>query len=116
MDTQTARNRLEQMLADLDESARTLQGEGAGESGELSHYDQHQADSASEISDADREEAVIEAVLAQREQVRAALARLDEGTYGRCVDCGGQLSDERLEARPEAARCVDCQAKQEQGR
>jgi RNA polymerase-binding transcription factor DksA len=45
--------------------------------------------------------------------VREALARLDAGTYGRCVDCGRELPDERLEARPEAARCVDCQQKVE---
>ena len=113
MDTQTARTRLEEMLTDLEGSARTLQGEGAREGSELSNYDQHQADTGTQLSDADREEAVIEAVLAQRDQVRDALKRIDEGTYGRCVDCGKELSDERLEARPEAARCVEDQAKAE---
>lgn len=116
MDTQTARARLEQLLADLDGSARTLQGEDAGETVELSHYDQHPADSATQMSDADREQAAIEVVLAQREEVRAALRRVDEGTYGRCVDCGAALPEERLEARPEAARCVSCQQKREGAR
>lgn len=116
MDPQSARSRLEQMLADLETSATTLEGEMAGDPGELSSVDQHPADSATNLSDADREEAILEVVTAQRDQVRAALQRIDEGTYGTCVDCGTTLPDERLEARPEAARCVRCQAKVEGGR
>ncbi|MFC6934425.1 TraR/DksA family transcriptional regulator [Actinomadura yumaensis] len=41
----------------------------------------------------------------------AALARLDEGTYGQCVGCGKDVPEGRLEARPDAARCVTCQTK-----
>lgn len=108
MDTDTARRRLEESLGELDRSMSTLHGEG-GDSGELSSYDQHQADTASELSDNDREEAVLEVVSRQRAEVLAALRRLDEGSYGRCVVCGQPLPDERLEARPEAARCVRCQ-------
>lgn len=116
MDVQIARTRLEQMLVDLDRSAATLEGEMAGDSGELSTLDQHPADSATDLSDADREEAILEVVNGQREQVRAALHRIEEGSFGTCVDCGTTLPDERLEARPEAARCVSCQAKLEGGR
>jgi RNA polymerase-binding transcription factor DksA len=50
------------------------------------------------------------------ERVREALGRLDEGAYGRCVDCGRELPDERLEVRPEAERCVDCQQRAESRR
>lgn len=116
MDQQIARTRLEQMLADLDESTATLEAEMIGDSGELSTLDQHPADSATDLSDADREEALLEVVGRQRDQVRAALHRIDEGTYGTCVDCGTTLPDERLEARPEAARCMACQAKSEGAR
>jgi DnaK suppressor protein len=45
-------------------------------------------------------------------EIEAALARLDDGTYGECVDCGEQINSERLEALPAAARCVNCQARQ----
>ena len=113
MDLQTARSRLEEMLADLEDSSQTLRAENAGESSELSHFDQHPADTATEVSDMQREDAVLEVVQSQREQVEAALARIENGTYGRCVDCGTQLPDERLDARPEAERCVTCQAKAE---
>lgn len=113
MDPQTARSRLEEMLADLDRSSATLTAENAGESSELSSLDQHPADNATQLSDQDREQAVLEAVDVEREQVRAALARIEDGSYGRCVDCGEQIAEERLEARPEAARCLPCQAKLE---
>jgi RNA polymerase-binding transcription factor DksA len=42
------------------------------------------------------------------EQVARAERALDEGTYGRCESCGGNIGEERLEARPEATRCIRC--------
>jgi RNA polymerase-binding transcription factor DksA len=100
------------MLADLNESVRVLQRNG-GDTGELTTIDQHPADSGANLADADREEASVEILQAQQERVREALARVEAGTYGRCVDCGSELPDERLEARPEASRCVNCQQKVE---
>ncbi len=116
VDLQVARERLEAMLSDLASSAEVLSRENAGDSGELSTVDQHPADSATNLADADREEAALEVVRTQREQVAAALGRIDAGTYGKCVACGQALPDERLEARPEAARCVVCQQKAEGAR
>lgn len=40
------------------------------------------------------------------DQVRAALARLDEGGYGSCEVCGEAIPAARLEARPWATRCI----------
>ena len=113
MDPAIARSRLEQLLAELDASARVLQRAGGADTGELSTVDQHPADSGTNLADADREEASLEILQAQQERIREALERLDAGTYGRCVDCGQSLPDERLEVRPEAARCVSCQQKAE---
>jgi DnaK suppressor protein len=42
-------------------------------------------------------------------EVRAALARLDEGTYGICLNCEEPIAPRRLEAIPWAAYCVRCQ-------
>ncbi|HEX8001137.1 MAG TPA: TraR/DksA C4-type zinc finger protein [Mycobacteriales bacterium] len=108
MDEAAVRQRLEQLLTDLESSSRTLTAEH-GETGELSMIDQHPAEAASELTELERDEAVLAVVDGQREEVLAALARLDSGTYGRCVECGTELPDERLDARPEAARCVSCQ-------
>src|SRR3954470_826107 len=41
-------------------------------------------------------------------EIDAALARIDAGTYGRCVSCGAEIPEERLELRPFAGRCVSC--------
>ena len=112
MDAKVARARLEELLAELERSAAVLQ-RGGVDTGELSTLDQHPADSATSLADADREEASLEVLQRQQERVREALARIDAGAYGRCVDCGQALPDERLEARPEAARCVNCQQKAE---
>jgi len=40
--------------------------------------------------------------------IRNALQRLEEGSYGICASCGGDISSERLQARPASAECVDC--------
>jgi RNA polymerase-binding transcription factor DksA len=113
VDAIAARKRLEELLAELEASAAVLQHSGGADTGELSTLDQHPADSGTSLADADREEASLEVMLAQQERVRAALARVEAGTYGQCVDCGRELPDERLDARPEAERCVDCQQKAE---
>lgn len=51
---------------------------------------------------------------AELDQVDAALRRIDEGTYGQCIDCGVEIPAPRLQATPEAARCMACQEKAEQ--
>lgn len=45
--------------------------------------------------------------------IDAALARLADGSYGECTDCGCRIPAARLQATPEAARCVPCQEKVE---
>ena len=47
--------------------------------------------------------------------VNEALERLDNGEFGTCVACGGDMQPKRLEAVPWARHCIDCQQKQEQG-
>jgi DnaK suppressor protein len=105
-----ARKRLEEMRDDLDRSIAILQGEHPGPVAG-SGYPQDSADAGSTLSETDRTEAILHSARNQRDEVLAALARLEEDTYGRCVDCGGDIPEGRLDARPDAARCVGCQAK-----
>jgi RNA polymerase-binding protein DksA len=42
--------------------------------------------------------------------IRAALARMEAGTYGTCAACGEAIAPDRLRALPTALRCVDCAA------
>ena len=41
--------------------------------------------------------------------VNSAIARIDRGEYGLCIDCDEQISQKRLEYSPYAARCIVCQ-------
>ena len=43
----------------------------------------------------------------------AALARIENGDYGECVDCGSEIAHARLKAYPTATRCLACQEKHE---
>lgn len=51
-----------------------------------------------------------QAALVVREiaSVMRALTRIANGTYGECVRCGAKIAAKRLEARPEAALCIEC--------
>jgi RNA polymerase-binding transcription factor len=46
-------------------------------------------------------------------EIEAALARIVQGKYGVCADCGTEIDYERLAAQPAATRCIGCQAKRE---
>jgi RNA polymerase-binding protein DksA len=48
-------------------------------------------------------------------EIDAALKRIDEGSYGTCVDCGQEIRRERLEANPWASHCIDCKRRLEGG-
>ena len=69
-----------------------------------------QAAAASQVFEQQRDLALRERAEAQLALVEAALARLDEGTFGTCVNCGRPIAPGRLEALPWAAHCIDCQA------
>ena len=42
-------------------------------------------------------------------QVRAALRRINDGSFGTCTECEGEISPKRVAALPWAARCIQCQ-------
>ncbi|RBQ15380.1 conjugal transfer protein TraR [Spongiactinospora rosea] len=110
MDDATARMRLQTMLGDLERSIAVLRGDP------VAVRERSAADAGSDLTDADRTRAMLDVATRQRNAVLSALKRLEEGSYGRCLDCGRMVPEGRLEARPEASRCVQCQAKRERRR
>lgn len=62
-------------------------------------------------TEADREvaSAILQAAQIALRDIDAALARMDNGTYGKCVRCGHRMRVERLEVLPQVALCMDCQ-------
>jgi DnaK suppressor protein len=110
MDTTTARKRLEEIRSELERSISVLKGEQQEDERTL-EYPQDPADAGANLSESERSEAILAAARSQRSQVLDALRRIELGTYGTCVDCGAGVPEGRLEAKPEASRCVKCQGK-----
>ena len=71
--------------------------------------DQHTADAATDTLEREVALSVRESTEAHLKDIDSALRRLDEGKYGKCEVCGVKIPDGRLEAKPEAAYCVDHQ-------
>lgn len=46
-------------------------------------------------------------------KIKGAIDRIDEGTYGICDECGDDISNKRLEARPVTTLCIECKTHQE---
>jgi DnaK suppressor protein len=46
-------------------------------------------------------------------KIKSALERIENGTFGVCETCGGEISVNRLKARPVTSQCIDCKAKEE---
>lgn len=101
-DTTAIKTRLEEQLAEL-HSRRTRI-----ETGLTEPLNADSSEQAVEMED----DAALEgqAALIDREiaSVSRALERIERGTYGECVRCGADIAAARLEARPEAALCIDC--------
>jgi DnaK suppressor protein len=46
-------------------------------------------------------------------KIKEALARIEDGTFGICEECGEDITDERLKARPVTTLCIECKTKAE---
>jgi RNA polymerase-binding protein DksA len=79
-----------------------------GETEELATAaDNHPADMAGPTLDREIDYALGENSELVLNEIDAALKRIDDGTYGKCTECGKEIGLERLEARPWAALCID---------
>ena len=98
------RERVEKALENIhEENPGTVEDETGDETS-----DQHPGDVATAMHDRELDyglEENSEHVLAA---IDAALARIEEGTYGICTNCGRPIAVQRLEALPWADLCIDC--------
>ncbi|MGB6408047.1 MAG: TraR/DksA C4-type zinc finger protein [Planococcus donghaensis] len=98
------KKQLEEQVASLEERVEQTE---EFESTELSHYDNHPGDNATELYDQERDLAMEQFKEGELEKTKAALAAIEEGTYGKCAVCGKDIPFERLEALPTALTCID---------
>jgi RNA polymerase-binding protein DksA len=80
---------------------------------EISGYDDHPADMASETFQKEKDQALFESLQDSLARVRNALSKIKRGTYGKCDSCGKPIGLKRLKALPFATLCVDCQGRRE---
>jgi DnaK suppressor protein len=101
-DTHAAKARLEAQLAELEDRLSRLDRD-------LSEPpDPDSSERAVQMEDDEALEGQAAVVSNDIASVRRALERIEDGNYGQCVKCGEDIAEGRLEARPEAALCIDC--------
>lgn len=76
---------------------------------ELSFYDNHPADMATEVSEIAIGRALEANEISMLDKINDALRYIDEGSYGKCKSCGKDIDEERLEFLPYAENCINCQ-------
>lgn len=98
--------RIEETAARLEDEARTGVGGDAG--GNLSNAPMHLGDLGSAVYTQELNATLLENEAYLRDEVRAALGRIDAGTFGRCENCGTDIPPERLDILPYVRYCVPC--------
>jgi RNA polymerase-binding transcription factor DksA len=94
----------------IERARRALRREGEGMvASELAHLDNHPADGGSELHEQEVDLTTEVFLEEESRRIAEALHALEVGTYGTCVECGAEISAERLKAVPEAVRCLECQ-------
>ncbi len=104
-DTEQARTVLEAQLKDIEERLARIESD----LGEPLLADSN--DRAIQMEDDESLEGQAAVLSRDLASTQRALLRLEQGTYGECVQCGADISEGRLEARPEAALCIACARK-----
>lgn len=95
-------DQLRARLADLVDRAEVIEDD-------LRHpLDQDWAEQAIDLADDEALAGVDEVLRTEIQQIRLALLRIGNGTYGTCAKCGKQIDLKRLKARPIATRCIAC--------
>ncbi len=104
----------ERLTAELQEiEHRTARMDESDRANELSAYEDHPADLASETFEREKDLAIGESVEGMLNKVNTALEKMERGTYGTCDACGGPIKKARLKALPFATLCLDCQGRLE---
>ncbi|MDB1935340.1 MAG: TraR/DksA C4-type zinc finger protein [Clostridium sp.] len=76
---------------------------------ELSFYDNHPSDIASETFEVEKGRALEANERALLDKIDDAVRAIDEGSYGKCQKCGKEIDKERLDFLPYALNCIECE-------
>ena len=106
---QMLQDRQRELVAEVQGKIRGVRAEGADKP--------HEVLDQGETSEVDIQEDIELALIQMKAEtlnkINEALARLEEGRYGMCFECGDEISEARLRALPFAVRCKDCEEARE---
>ena len=116
IDTQKMKQRLKEKQAELQEQIANLTEAKPTpvDPIELSEGPQDFEETAVDFLEMNQEQSILVNEQALLTLVRQALKRIEDGTYGLCVDCGQPIPEKRLEALPWASRCIKDEERLEQ--
>ncbi|MGE7953616.1 TraR/DksA C4-type zinc finger protein [Lysinibacillus xylanilyticus] len=115
MNPQVMEKLKQQLEQELQEIEKQLEESERPQATELSNYDNHPADNASDLTDQLTDMAIDEHRGDNAEEIKRALQAMEDGTYGKCAVCGEEIPIGRLEAMPKALTCVEHAEQREDG-
>ena len=98
-------SRRAELSQDVEVRIRDVRSEGIGDRDVLDAAESSEIDIQDDIGSA-----LIQLKAETLKKMNTALRRIDEGDYGDCFECGGEIAEARLRALPFAVRCRDCEA------
>jgi len=102
-------DRQRELVAEVQGKIRGVRADGA----EKPHEVMDQGETSEVDIQEDIELALIQMKAETLNKINEALARLEEGRYGLCFECGDEIAEARLRALPFAVRCKDCEEARE---
>ena len=100
-------SRQEELIEKLNQAAEAKYEFSQESLGELSNYDNHPADTGTELFDREKDKTLQRHMESELEAINESVHAMEEGTYGICKVCGENIDPERLEALPTADCCVE---------
>ena len=97
----------------LNELKKDRQTESLRNSTGDNSYSFHLADQGSDCNEQEKSYLIASMEGNVLKALDEALARIEDGSYGKCLLCGNIINSKRLEALPHAELCIDCKSKKE---
>lgn len=106
---ETLEERRAELQGEIDRMDADLRSIGVDQDDEKGSLGNHLAEDGSNVMEAERITTITSDIQDVLVQINGALERLDDGSYGTCEQCGKTINEERLEAFPYVANCIECQ-------
>ncbi|MGH2534116.1 MAG: TraR/DksA family transcriptional regulator [Thermomicrobiales bacterium] len=103
-------SRKTEIQSELDRLSQEMQWLGVDQANERGGLGNHLGDDGSSVMEQERISTLSGDLTEVMKQIDGALSRMDDGSYGDCQRCGQPINNERLEAFPYVAHCIDCQS------